>query len=72
MYELCTKKVPFNAHTQIQLVQKIKEGRIDPMPENYSPYVIFVISVTQHPLVQRLCPPECRITRPRVDPRQES
>lgn len=38
-YELCARKVPFNANTQFQLVQKIKEGRVDPLPDNYSPYV---------------------------------
>ena len=37
MYELCTRKVPFNAHSQIQLVQKIKEGRVEPLPDHYSP-----------------------------------
>lgn len=39
MYELCARKVPFNANTQFQLVQKIKEGRVDPLPDSYSPYV---------------------------------
>ena len=43
MYELCTRKVPFNAITQIQLVQKIKEGRLDPMPDHYSPELKDVI-----------------------------
>lgn len=43
MYELCTRKVPFNAMSQIQLVQKIKEGRTDPMPDTYSPELQEVI-----------------------------
>ena len=43
MYELCTRKVPFNAMSQIQLVQKIKEGRIDSMPDTYSPELQEVI-----------------------------
>lgn len=38
-YELCARKVPFNANSQFQLVQKIKEGRVDPLPDTYSPYV---------------------------------
>ena len=36
MYELCTTKVPFNAATHIQLVQKINMGKIDPIPAQYS------------------------------------
>lgn len=36
MYELCTKEPPFNAKTHFQLVQKIKEGRVSPLPQEYS------------------------------------
>lgn len=36
MYELCTTRVPFNAASHIQLVQKINQGRVDPMPTHYS------------------------------------
>ena len=36
MYELCTTKVPFNAASHIQLVQKINQGRVDPIPTHYS------------------------------------
>ena len=37
MHELCTRQPPFNAKTHFQLVQKIKEGRVDPLPSMYSP-----------------------------------
>ncbi|KAJ6151252.1 hypothetical protein N7470_007846 [Penicillium chermesinum] len=37
MYELCAKEPPFNARTHIQLVQKIREGKFDPLPDCYSP-----------------------------------
>jgi NIMA (never in mitosis gene a)-related kinase 2 len=37
VYELCTKTPPFNAKTHFHLVQKIKEGRFDPLPACYSP-----------------------------------
>jgi serine/threonine protein kinase len=37
MYELCTRKPPFDARTHFHLVQKIKEGRFDqPIPNIYS------------------------------------
>ena len=36
MYELCTKEPPFQAKTHFNLVQKIKEGRILPLPHIYS------------------------------------
>ena len=36
MYELCTTRVPFNAASHIQLVQKINQGRVDPIPAHYS------------------------------------
>lgn len=36
IYELCARSPPFNAKTHFHLVQKIKEGRIDPLPSIYS------------------------------------
>ncbi|KAL9613551.1 MAG: hypothetical protein Q9167_001936 [Letrouitia subvulpina] len=37
MYELCARRPPFDAKTHFHLIQKIKEGRIDPLPSIYSP-----------------------------------
>lgn len=37
IYELCSREPPFNAKTHYQLVQKIKEGKIAPLPDVYSP-----------------------------------
>lgn len=36
IYELCSREPPFNAKTHFQLVQKIKEGKIAPLPSVYS------------------------------------
>lgn len=36
MYELCARTPPFNAKTHFHLIQKIKDGRIDPLPSIYS------------------------------------
>ena len=36
MYELCARTQPFNAKTHFHLIQKIKEGRVDPLPNVYS------------------------------------
>lgn len=36
MYELCARTPPFNAKTHFHLVQKIKEGRVEPLPSLYS------------------------------------
>lgn len=36
MYELCQRAPPFNAKSHFALVQKIKEGRVDPLPQIYS------------------------------------
>lgn len=36
MYELCQRAPPFNAKSHFALVQKIKEGRVDPLPPIYS------------------------------------
>ncbi|PQK16409.1 hypothetical protein BB8028_0006g07290 [Beauveria bassiana] len=43
IYELCAKEPPFNAKTHYQLVQKIKEGKVAPLPEIYSPELNRVI-----------------------------
>lgn len=37
IFELCTREPPFNAKTHFQLVQKIKEGKVAPLPDIYSP-----------------------------------
>ena len=36
MYELCARTQPFNAKTHFHLIQKIKEGRLDPLPSVYT------------------------------------
>ena len=36
IYELCARRPPFNAKTHFELVQKIKAGRVDPLPSIYS------------------------------------
>lgn len=36
IYELCSREPPFNAKSHFQLVQKIKEGKIAPLPSVYS------------------------------------
>ncbi|PHH89966.1 hypothetical protein CDD83_4827 [Cordyceps sp. RAO-2017] len=43
MYELCAREPPFNAKTHFQLVQRIKEGKIAPLPDMYSPELYQVI-----------------------------
>lgn len=43
MYELCSREPPFNAKSHFQLVQKIKEGKIAPIPNVYSPELMGVI-----------------------------
>ncbi|KAH8662140.1 NIMA-like protein kinase [Xylariales sp. PMI_506] len=43
IYELCTREPPFNAKSHFQLVQKIKEGRIAPLPAIYSAELMAVI-----------------------------
>ena len=44
MYELCQKEPPFNARTHLQLVQKIREGKFDALPDCYSPELKNVIA----------------------------
>ncbi|RDA95293.1 hypothetical protein CP533_3491 [Ophiocordyceps camponoti-saundersi (nom. inval.)] len=36
IYELCAREPPFNAKTHFQLVQKIKEAKVPPLPDVYS------------------------------------
>ncbi|KAK3956289.1 kinase-like domain-containing protein [Pseudoneurospora amorphoporcata] len=36
IYELCAREPPFNAKTHYQLVQKIKDGKVAPLPSVYS------------------------------------
>ncbi|KAK5662891.1 hypothetical protein OQA88_6302 [Cercophora sp. LCS_1] len=43
IYELCTREPPFNAKSHYQLVQKIKEGKINPLPPVYSTELFGVI-----------------------------
>ena len=43
IYELCTREPPFNAKTHFQLVQKIKEGKIAPLPAIYSSELFAII-----------------------------
>ncbi|KAK4151321.1 kinase-like domain-containing protein [Chaetomidium leptoderma] len=43
IYELCTREPPFNAKTHFQLVQKIKEGKIAPLPAIYSAELFAII-----------------------------
>ena len=43
MYELCAREPPFNAKTHFNLVQKIKDGRVNPLPSIYSPELQNVI-----------------------------
>ncbi|KAL2135596.1 hypothetical protein VTI74DRAFT_7872 [Chaetomium olivicolor] len=43
IYELCAREPPFNAKTHFQLVQKIKEGKIAPLPAVYSSELYAVI-----------------------------
>lgn len=37
MYELCAQKPPFDAKTHFDLIQKIRRGQFDPIPNVYSP-----------------------------------
>ncbi|KAL2181001.1 kinase-like domain-containing protein [Thermothelomyces heterothallicus CBS 202.75] len=43
IYELCAREPPFNAKTHYQLVQKIKEGKIAPLPAIYSNELFSII-----------------------------
>ncbi|KJZ69357.1 G2-specific protein kinase nim-1 [Hirsutella minnesotensis 3608] len=43
IYELCAREPPFNAKSHFQLVQRIKEGKVSPLPDIYSPELNQVI-----------------------------
>ncbi|KAB5562779.1 kinase-like domain-containing protein [Coniochaeta sp. 2T2.1] len=43
IYELCTREPPFNAKSHFQLVQRIKEGKVNPLPAIYSTELMAVI-----------------------------
>ncbi|KAI1651050.1 kinase-like protein [Daldinia loculata] len=43
IYELCAREPPFNAKNHFQLVQKIKEGKVPPLPRVYSGELMAVI-----------------------------
>lgn len=43
IYELCTREPPFNAKSHYQLVQKIKDGKVAPLPTVYSTELSAVI-----------------------------
>lgn len=43
IYELCAREPPFNAKTHFQLIQKIKEGKVSPLPRVYSAELMAVI-----------------------------
>ena len=36
MYELCSRKVPFNGQSHIELIRRINDGKPDPLPSCYS------------------------------------
>lgn len=44
IYELCTREPPFNAKTHLELIQKIKIGKVEPLPRIYSQELSNVIS----------------------------
>lgn len=43
IYELCSREPPFNAKSHFQLVQRIKEGKVAPLPGIYSAELMAVI-----------------------------
>lgn len=43
IYELCAREPPFNAKSHFQLIQKIKEGKVAPLPDIYSPELMGTI-----------------------------
>ena len=44
IYELCSGRPPFDAKTHFHLVQKIKDGRFEPLPSGYSDDLKSVVS----------------------------
>ncbi|KAK6216356.1 hypothetical protein LQW54_003559 [Pestalotiopsis sp. IQ-011] len=45
IYELCAREPPFNAKSHYQLVQKIKEGKVENLPKVYSQDLYSVIKM---------------------------
>lgn len=74
MYELCAREPPFNAKTHFNLVQKIKDGRVNPLPSIYSLELQNVIKscLKTNPLLrpdtaQLLNLPMIRLTRKEIE-----
>ena len=44
IYEMCAKEPPFNAKTHWDLIQKIKAGKVAPLPSCYSPELQKVVT----------------------------
>jgi NIMA (never in mitosis gene a)-related kinase 2 len=44
IYELCAREPPFNAKTHLELIQKIKAGRVSRIPSHYTPELWNMIS----------------------------
>lgn len=44
MYELCTLEPPFNARSHLELIQKIRLGKVKPLPSRYSKELGMVIA----------------------------
>ncbi|KAK8166618.1 kinase-like domain-containing protein [Phyllosticta citrichinensis] len=44
IYELCAQRPPFDAKTHFELIQKIRRGYFDPLPEIYSPELKKVVA----------------------------
>lgn len=44
MYELCTLEPPFNARSHLELIQKIKLGKVKPLPSRYSKELGMIIA----------------------------
>lgn len=44
MYELCTLEPPFNARSHLELIQKIRLGKVKPLPTKYSKELGMVIA----------------------------
>ncbi|KXL46952.1 hypothetical protein M433DRAFT_49919, partial [Acidomyces richmondensis BFW] len=73
IYELATRCVPFDARSHVELVMKIKAGRVKPLPERYSRELSEVIAwclkvdASQRPdMAQLLNVPGIRGARERV------
>lgn len=45
IYELCAREPPFNARTHYELIQKIKVGKVSPLPPTYSSELRDVINM---------------------------